>query len=58
MCQTKTVLVSLPFTLLVVASFSIQQAHTKNKMGHHSEIICQGSWENEYKKYCLNGGEY
>ena len=26
-------------------------------MGHHSKIKKQGPCKNEYKKYCLNGGE-
>ena len=57
MCQTKTVLVSLPLISLVAASFCIYQAHTENKEGHHSEIKSQGPCENEYKTYCLTGGE-
>ena len=57
MCETKSVGVSILLILLVAASFCIYQAHTENKVGHHSKIKSQGSCENEYKKYCLNGGE-
>ena len=57
MCETKAVVVSISLILLVAASFCIYQAHTENKLGHHSKIKSQGPCENEYKKYCLNGGE-
>ena len=57
MCETKAVVVSISLILLVAASFCINQAHTENKVGHHSKIKSQGPYENEYKKYCLNGGE-
>ena len=57
MCETKTVVVSISLFLLVAASFCIYQAQTGNKLGHHSKIKSQGPCENEYKKYCLNGGE-
>ena len=57
MCVTKTVVVSISLFLPVAASFCIYQAHTEIKVGHHSKIKSQGLCENEYKKYCLNGGE-
>ena len=59
MCETKTkqVVVSISLILLVAASFRKYQAQTENKVGHHSKIKSQGPCENEYKKYCLNGGE-
>ena len=57
MCETKVVVVSISMILLVAASFCIYQAHADNKVGHHHEIKNHGSCENEYKKYCLNGGE-
>ena len=38
MCETKTVLVSISLIIPVAASFRINQAHTENKVGHHSEI--------------------
>ena len=57
MCETKAVVVSISLILLVAASFCIYQAQTENKLGHHSKIKIQGPCENEYKKYCLNGGD-
>ena len=57
MCQIKAVVVSISIILLVAASFCIYQAQTENKVGHHSKIKSQCPCENEYKKYCLNGGE-
>ena len=57
MCEIKAVVVSISIVLLVAASFFIYQAQTENKVGHHSKIKSQGPCENEYKKYCLNGGE-
>ena len=56
MCETKAVAVSISLILLVAASFFIYQAHTENKLGHHSKIKSQNPFENEYKKYCLNVG--
>ena len=57
MCETKAVIVSISNILLGAASFCIYQAHTENKMGHHSKIKNQGPYENEYKKNSLNGGD-
>ena len=57
MCETKAVAVSISLILLVAASFCVYQAHTENKVGHQSKIKSQGPCENEFKKYCLNGGE-
>ena len=57
MCETKAVVVSVSLILLVAASFCIYQAHTQNKVGHHSKIKSQGPCQKEYKKYCSNGGE-
>ena len=42
MCETKAVVVSILFILLVAASFWKIQAHAENKVGHHKEIISQG----------------
>ena len=56
MCETKAVVVSI-LTLLVAASFCICQTQTENKVGHHSKVKNQGPCENEYKKYCFNGGD-
>ena len=57
MCEIKAVVVSISIILLVAASFCIYQAQTENKVGDHSKIKSQIPCENEYKKYCLNGGE-
>ena len=57
MCEIKAVVVSISIILPVAASFCIYQAQTENKVGHHSKTKSQGPCENEYKKYCLNGGE-
>ena len=57
-CETKAVVVSISLILLVAASFCIYQGHTEDKVGHQSEIKSQSPREKEYKKYCLNGGEY
>ena len=57
MCETKAVVESISFNLVIAASFCIYQAQTENEVGHHSKIKSQGPCENEYKKYCLNGGE-
>ena len=57
MCETKALVVSISLILLVTASFCVYQAHTENKVGHHSKIKNQGPCENEYEKNCLNGGE-
>ena len=57
MCEINAFVVSISIILLVAASFCIYQAQTENKVGHHSKIKSQGPCENEYKKYCLNGGE-
>ena len=57
MFETKAVVVSISIILLVAAIFCIYQAQTVNNVGHHSRIKSQGPCENEYKKYCLNGGK-
>ena len=57
MFETKAVVVSISLILIVAANFCIYQAQTENKVGHHSKIKSQGPCENEYKKYCLDGGK-
>ena len=57
MFETKAVVVSISLILIAAASFCINQAQTENKLGHNSKTKSQGACENEYKKYCLNGGE-
>ena len=53
----KAVLVPLSIVLLVAACFCICPAHAENKVGHHSQVKSQSPCENEYKDYCLIGGE-
>ena len=57
MCRTKAVVKLISLMLLVAASFCLYQAHTEKKVGHDSKIKSQGPCKNEYKSYCLNGGE-
>ena len=47
MCETKAVVVSISNFLLIAASICIYQAHTENKVGHHSKLKNQGPCENE-----------
>ena len=56
MCEVKIVLI-VASLLSAATGFGIYQAHTENKVGHHSIFKSQDPCENEYKKYCLNGGE-
>ena len=57
MCETKTILVSISLFLLASTSSCIYQAHTGNKFAHHKKIKNFCPCENEYKQFCLNGGE-
>ena len=57
MRETKAVLVSIKLNLRMAAIFCIDQAHTENKVEHHSGIKGHETGENEYKKYCSNRGE-
>ena len=57
MCEIKTILVSVCLILLVTASFCMYWVYPEKNVGQYSEIIIQKSFENESKKYCLNGGE-
>ena len=56
MCETKAIVVPISIKLQVAASSWIHQAHTEINVGQHSKIKSQRSCENEYKNYCLNGG--
>ena len=58
MCETKAVVVLISLILLVAAGFGKYEALTEYKVGHQSKIKSQGPCEKEYKKYCLNGGDY
>ena len=55
--KTKTVLILLSLILIITSSLCKNQAHAEKKLGHHSEIKGQSACRNEYKRYCLNGGE-
>ena len=57
MCETKAVVVSISLILLVAANFCIYQAQTENNVGYHSKIKSENPCENEYKKFCINGGD-
>ena len=57
MCETKAVKVPISLSLLVAANFCLNEAQTENNLGNYNKIKSQGPCENEYKKYCLNGGE-
>ena len=57
MCEATAVVVSMSIILRVEARFCIHQAHTVNKVGHHSKKKSQGPCEIEYEKFCLSGGE-
>ena len=57
MCEMKTDLVSVCLILLLTASFCMYWVYRERNAGQNSEIKFQNPWENEYKKYCLNGGE-
>ena len=56
MCEIKTVLI-VAALLLVATGFCIYQVNSVGKVGELSKIKSQGPRENEYKKYCLNGGK-
>ena len=57
MCERKAVLESLSIVLLEAESLCVYQPHTEKKVGHHSKIKNQDPSENEYKKFCFNGGD-
>ena len=54
MCEIKTVII-VAALLLAATSFCVYQANPK--VGQHSEIKSESPCENEYKKFCMNGGE-
>ena len=57
MCVIKTFLGCVSLILLVTACFCIYRVFPEKKVGNHSKIGGQGPCENEYNKYCWNGGE-
>ena len=56
MCEIKTVL-NVAALLLAATGFCINQVNSEKKVGHHSGNESECLCEEEYKKYCLNGGE-
>ena len=56
MCEVKAVLVIKIFT--TSTKFLHISVQYRVKMKPHSKIKSQGPCENEYKKYCSNGGEF
>ena len=57
MCEMKTILVSVCLIVLATASFCMYWVYPEKNVGPYSEIKIQNPCENEYKKFCLNGGE-
>ena len=56
MCEIKTGL-TVAALLLATTGFCIYQVNSEKKVGHRSEIKSENPCKNEYRKYCLNGGE-
>ena len=56
MCEIKTVLI-VAALLLAATGLCIYQVKTEKKVGHYGEIKSESPCENEYKEYCMNGGE-
>ena len=56
MCAIKTVLI-VAALLLAATGLCIYQVKIEKKVGHYSEIKSESSCEEEYKKFCMNGGE-
>ena len=55
MYEIKTVL-NVAALLLASAGFCIYQVNSEKKVGHYSEVKSDSPCDEEYKKYCLNGG--
>ena len=56
MCEIKTVSIVVVL-LLAAAGFYRYQVNSETKVGQQSEIKIESPCEDEYKKYCMNGGE-
>ena len=56
MYEIKTVLI-VTALLLAATGFCIYQVNSEKKVGHYSEIKSESPCNEEYKKYCMNGGE-
>ena len=57
MCETKTVLLVAALQS-AAAGFYTYQVNSETKVGQHSETKSESPCEKEYKKCCLNGGEF
>ena len=57
MCEIKTIPVFVCLILVETASFCVYWVYPEKNVLQYSEIKIQNPCENEYKKYCLNGGE-
>ena len=57
MCEIESVIIVADL-LSAATGFCINQINSDKKVGQHSEIKNESPCKKEYKKYCLNGGEY
>ena len=57
MCEIKTVLI-VAALLLATTGFCKNLVNSGKKVGHHSETKSENPCEKEYKKHCLNGGDF
>ena len=56
MCEIKTVSI-VAVLLLVAAGVYTYKVYSETKLGQQREIKSGSPCEEEYKKFCLNGGE-
>ena len=56
MCEFKTVIVVAAFLLAV--GFCKYQVNSEKKVGRNSHLKSESPCEKEYRKYCLNSGEW
>ena len=56
MSEIRTVLI-VAVLLLTAWGFYTYQVNSETKVGQHSEIKSESPCKNEYKTYCMNGGE-
>ena len=57
MCEMKTVPASFCLVLLKTATFCMYWVFAEKEKGQYSQTKNPNPCENEYKKYCSNGGE-
>ena len=55
MCEIKTVLI---VAVLPIAAAGFYTCQVNPKVEQHSEIKSESPCEKEYKKHCMNGGEF